>query len=266
MISARRYAEAGAAFETFLAQFPTSPLADNAQYWLAETLLRARSIRRGAARVPQGPRAVSAVGEAARCAAEGRLLPDRARRPQLRRARRCRRSCASSPTRRPRGSRRSGSRACRARETPAVAAAAEQESAARAAQDHRDLLLDPGRSRVQRLADRVRAPHGLPAALPVLRHGVRVHGRRVAHVRRDRSRSAPLRHALRLRDGRRAARAAALHGVADGALRCGVQRLARDERRDRHRGRRHARRARRRPEDAGLEGSRIAIAGRTSSS
>jgi len=37
MISARKYEEAGAAFETFLAQFPTSPLADNAQYWLAET-------------------------------------------------------------------------------------------------------------------------------------------------------------------------------------------------------------------------------------
>ena len=37
LISARKYAEAGAAFETFLEQFPTSPLADNAQYWLAET-------------------------------------------------------------------------------------------------------------------------------------------------------------------------------------------------------------------------------------
>jgi tol-pal system protein YbgF len=37
MISARRYEEAGAAFETFLTQFPTSPLADNAQYWLGET-------------------------------------------------------------------------------------------------------------------------------------------------------------------------------------------------------------------------------------
>jgi tol-pal system protein YbgF len=37
MISGRRYEEAGAAFATFLAQFPTSPLADNAQYWLAET-------------------------------------------------------------------------------------------------------------------------------------------------------------------------------------------------------------------------------------
>ena len=37
LISARKYAEAGAGFETFLEQFPTSPLADNAQYWLAET-------------------------------------------------------------------------------------------------------------------------------------------------------------------------------------------------------------------------------------
>jgi len=37
LISARKYPEAGAAFETFLRQFPTSPLADNAQYWLAET-------------------------------------------------------------------------------------------------------------------------------------------------------------------------------------------------------------------------------------
>ena len=37
LISARKYQEAGAAFERFLVQFPTSPLADNAQYWLAET-------------------------------------------------------------------------------------------------------------------------------------------------------------------------------------------------------------------------------------
>jgi tol-pal system protein YbgF len=37
MISARKYDEAGRAFTTFLAQYPTSPLADNAQYWLAET-------------------------------------------------------------------------------------------------------------------------------------------------------------------------------------------------------------------------------------
>lgn len=37
LVQARRYPEAAAAFTQFLAAFPTSPLADNAQYWLAET-------------------------------------------------------------------------------------------------------------------------------------------------------------------------------------------------------------------------------------
>jgi tol-pal system protein YbgF len=37
LIQGRRYAEAGTAFTKFLGDFPTSPLADNAQYWLAET-------------------------------------------------------------------------------------------------------------------------------------------------------------------------------------------------------------------------------------
>ena len=37
MIQARRYPEAAAAFSGFLGSFPESPLADNAQYWLAET-------------------------------------------------------------------------------------------------------------------------------------------------------------------------------------------------------------------------------------
>ena len=37
MIQARRYPEAGRAFQEFLSAFPQSPLADNAQYWLAET-------------------------------------------------------------------------------------------------------------------------------------------------------------------------------------------------------------------------------------
>jgi tol-pal system protein YbgF len=78
-ISARKYEEAGRAFETFLVQSPTSPLADNAQYWLGEThyvrgqfneaLLAFRKVLEA-----------SAVREAARRAAQGRLLPDRARR------------------------------------------------------------------------------------------------------------------------------------------------------------------------------------------
>jgi tol-pal system protein YbgF len=37
LIQSRRYADAGTAFTKFLVDFPTSPLADNAQYWLAET-------------------------------------------------------------------------------------------------------------------------------------------------------------------------------------------------------------------------------------
>jgi tol-pal system protein YbgF len=37
LIQARRYPEAGRAFTGFLEAFPSSPLADNAQYWLAET-------------------------------------------------------------------------------------------------------------------------------------------------------------------------------------------------------------------------------------
>jgi tol-pal system protein YbgF len=37
LLQGRKYDEAAAAFETFLMQFPTSPRADNAVYWLAET-------------------------------------------------------------------------------------------------------------------------------------------------------------------------------------------------------------------------------------
>jgi tol-pal system protein YbgF len=37
LLQGRRYPEAQQAFETFLEQFPTSPRADNAVYWLAET-------------------------------------------------------------------------------------------------------------------------------------------------------------------------------------------------------------------------------------
>ena len=102
-----------AAFETFLAQFPTSPLADNARVLARRDALRARSVRRRAARVPQGHRAISAVRQGARCAAEDRLSARSSSVIALQREPRCRKSCANSPTRRPRGSRRSGSTACR---------------------------------------------------------------------------------------------------------------------------------------------------------
>jgi len=37
LIQSRKYEDASKAFTAFLTNFPTSPLADNAQYWLAET-------------------------------------------------------------------------------------------------------------------------------------------------------------------------------------------------------------------------------------
>lgn len=37
LIQSRRYGDAAVAFQNFLQAFPDSPLADNAQYWLAET-------------------------------------------------------------------------------------------------------------------------------------------------------------------------------------------------------------------------------------
>ncbi|MGD8324978.1 MAG: tol-pal system protein YbgF [Gammaproteobacteria bacterium] len=37
LIQSRQYGDAAAAFQSFLRTFPESPLADNAQYWLAET-------------------------------------------------------------------------------------------------------------------------------------------------------------------------------------------------------------------------------------
>ena len=37
LIQSRQYAQAATAFQSFLTSFPGSPLADNAQYWLAET-------------------------------------------------------------------------------------------------------------------------------------------------------------------------------------------------------------------------------------
>ena len=116
LLQARKYEESAAAFETFLTQFPTSPRADNAVYWLAETHYVRGQYRRRSARVSQGHRGASAVRQGAGCAAEGRVLPERDGRSALRRGRRCKRSCASTPTRRPRGSRRSGSTACRNRE------------------------------------------------------------------------------------------------------------------------------------------------------
>ena len=85
-------------------------------------------------------------------------------------------------------------------------------------QAHRNLPVAAGRSPRRRLADRVRAPDRLPAALPVLRHRLRLPRRRVVGHRRDPGRSRQPRRAPRLRHRRRAAGAEALHRAA--AARC----------------------------------------------
>jgi tol-pal system protein YbgF len=123
-------------------------------------------------------------------------------------------------------------------------------------QAHRNLPVPAGRSPRCRLAHRVRAPHRLPAALPVLRHRVRLPRRRVVGHRRDPGRSRQPRRAPRLRHRRRTARAEARHRPAVETLRCRLRRLARNLRRDRHRRRRHARVAHRRHQDAGFGRSR----------
>ena len=183
----RKYEEAGRAFAQFLAAFPQSPLADNAQYWLAETQYVRGQYQPALAefqkvmdQYPQSaklPDALLKVG----------LLPGRARQP---RSGAHRAAAGDAPVPRHDGR---AARVAAARASVAIASATLRahrnggRGGARgrepAAQDHRDLLLDPGRGRVQRLAHGVRASHGLPAALPVLRHRVRVHGRRVALVR-----------------------------------------------------------------------------------
>jgi tol-pal system protein YbgF len=45
LIQARKYEDASRAFTNFLAAFPQSPLADNAQYWLAETFYVRRQFK-----------------------------------------------------------------------------------------------------------------------------------------------------------------------------------------------------------------------------
>ena len=100
------------------------------------------------------------------------------------------------------------------------------------AQDHRDLPFPAGRSRHRGHPDHVRAPDRLPAALPVLRHRLRVPRRRVVGARGDpRSACASSARAC-LRHRRRAARAeelprAAARSSAMRAIACRSRRAAR---------------------------------------
>jgi len=63
LIQSRQYGDAAAAFQSFLASFPNSPLADNAQYWLAETFYVQRQF---ADALPQFQRVLDAYPQSAK--------------------------------------------------------------------------------------------------------------------------------------------------------------------------------------------------------
>jgi len=63
LIQGRRYEEAGRAFAEFLTAFPQSPLADNAQYWLAETFYVQRQF---AAALPEFQRVIDQYPQSAK--------------------------------------------------------------------------------------------------------------------------------------------------------------------------------------------------------
>ena len=63
LIQSRQYAEAATAFQGFLQRFPDSPLADNAQYWLAETYYVQRQF---AAALPQFQRVLDDYPQSAK--------------------------------------------------------------------------------------------------------------------------------------------------------------------------------------------------------
>jgi tol-pal system protein YbgF len=65
MIQARRYQEAGRAFSEFMVAFPSSPLRDNAQYWLAETYYVQRQFQEA---LPQFQKVVDEYPQSAKVA------------------------------------------------------------------------------------------------------------------------------------------------------------------------------------------------------
>ncbi len=95
----------------------------------------------------------------------------------------------------------------------------------------------------RRLADRVRAPDRLPAALPVLRHRLRLPRRRVARHRRDpRARVArATASATSASPAASRSRRSAASTLLQRPVRCRLRRVAGDVRRDRHRRGRPAR-------------------------
>ena len=169
-----------------------SPLASNAQYWLGEATTSTREYRKRRHGLPEGARPT------------GRI---RARRPTRwsRSASRSRRSASNGDARatleevvralsrhaRPRSSPTDRLKRLRQMIEAMNGDASEVEPVATPPEDHRDLLFAAGRGRHRGLSHGVRAPHRLPAALPVLRYRVCVSRRRVAHASRTCWRRSP---------------------------------------------------------------------------
>src|SRR5690606_22487741 len=127
------------------------------------------TVRRGVARVPEGDRRLSALGQAGGFVAEDRLLQLRAEALE-RRACGARARDARVSRHDRRAARGDAPRAPRAGGGLSVVAASPGElrsSDAAACQSHGDLPFDPGRSAIRRLADDVRSADRLPAALPL---------------------------------------------------------------------------------------------------
>ena len=72
VLKSGNYAAPIAGFKQFLATYPQSALADNAQYWLGEAYYVTRDFDNAARRVPRGRRALAGFAQGARCAAEAR--------------------------------------------------------------------------------------------------------------------------------------------------------------------------------------------------
>ncbi len=109
LMQGRKYEEAGRSVRAVPRRIPAEPARGQRAVLARRNAVRARAIPARARGVPKGPRSLSAVGEAARRAAQGRLLSGRARQPRGRAHRAPASDAVSSPTPRPRGSRRSGS-------------------------------------------------------------------------------------------------------------------------------------------------------------
>jgi tol-pal system protein YbgF len=173
-LKAGSYSIAITGFKDFLTNYPQSSLAENAQYWLGEAYYvdkqygpAAGAFRSVLSKYPDSRKAPDAMLKLGYTQFEQKQYPA------------ARATFTEVTNKYPGTDQASGSRTCRrlpdSRSAPARVAHAVccAHASPRTAEDHRDLPLPAGRSRHRGGANGVRAPHRLPAALPVLRHRLR---------------------------------------------------------------------------------------------